>query len=109
VREIAVDWVTLPDFPLTVTTEVPIVAPLVAVNFRVLVFIVGFGVSVAVTPLGRTEIDKLTEPVKPLAAFTATVLLALAPCFRVTLDGEALSVNVGGGLMTNVTEAVAPL
>lgn len=72
-----------------------------------LVFVAGLGVSVAVTPLGRAERERLTEPVNPVAAFTKIVVLELAPCFTVTLEGEALIVNEGGGLTTSVAEAVA--
>lgn len=86
---------------------VPRFAPLVAVNVRVLVFVVGFGENVAVTPLGRFETDRVTAPVNPLAAFTEIVLLALLPCLTDRLDGEAVSVYEGGGFTVRLTDPLA--
>ena len=87
-----VDWPKLPGFPVIVSRLFPRLAPLLAVNVTVLVFVAGFGENVAVTFLGRPETDRLTAPVNPLVAFTDIVLPALFPCLTDRLDGEAVSV-----------------
>ena len=53
------------DVPVIVTVNVPVVAPLLAVSVSVLAPVVLLGLSVAVTPLGWPEADRLTLPVKP--------------------------------------------
>ena len=93
--------------PVIETCVVPRFAPLLAVNVRVLVFVVGFEENVAVTPLGRLETDRVTAPVNKLAAFTEIVLLALLPCLTDRLDGEAASVYEGGGFTTRLTDPLA--
>jgi hypothetical protein len=75
-------------------------------NVTVLVCVAGFGEKVAVTPLGKPETDKLTEPVNPLLPFTKIALLARLPCLIDKLDGEAASVKEGAGFTTRLTEAL---
>jgi len=58
-------FIRLPDVPVMVTVDVPVVAVLLAVSVSVLVFAVVLGLNDAVTPLGRPDADKLTFPVKP--------------------------------------------
>ena len=58
---------------------VPVVAPLLAVNVRLLVVVAELGLNEAVTPLGRPEADRLTLPAKPFCGVTVTVLDPLAP------------------------------
>ena len=58
-------FIKLPDVPVMVTVDVPVVAVLLAVSVSVLVLAVLLGLNDAVTPLGRPEADKLTFPVKP--------------------------------------------
>jgi hypothetical protein len=60
----------LPDVPVTVTVDCPVVAELLAVSVSVLVPVVGFGTKDAVTPLGRPETERLTFPVNPYSGFT---------------------------------------
>jgi hypothetical protein len=55
----------LPDAPVTVTVDCPMVAVLLAVNVSVLVPVVGFGVRDAVTPAGNPDTDRLTVPLNP--------------------------------------------
>ena len=57
----------MPEVPVIVTVDIPIVAPLLAVSVKVLplVAVAGFALNDAVTPLGRPDADKLTLPAKP--------------------------------------------
>ena len=74
---------------MTVTVTIPVVAVLVAVNVRELVEVVGLVVKLAVTPLGRGVVDKVTEPVKLFEGVTVMVVLPLLPCTTETEAGEA--------------------
>ena len=65
--------------PVTVTVVVPVVAVVLAVSVNVLVPVVLEGLKLAVTPLGKPEADKLTEPVKPFVGVTVMVLVPLLP------------------------------
>ena len=89
VRLMVVVCVRLPDVPVTVTVDVPVVAVLFAVRVNVLELVELVGLNDAVTPLGRPEAEKLTVLVKPLDGFTVMVLIPLLPCVTVRLDGEA--------------------
>ena len=71
--------VKLPDVPVIVTVNVPVVAPLLAVSVNVLVLVVLLGLSVAVTALGWPEADRLTLPVKPFSGLTVIVLVVPVP------------------------------
>ena len=77
---------------MTVTVNVPVAAVLLAASVSVLVAVVGFGLNVAVTPLGRGDVDKLTLPLNPFCGDTVIVLVPLLPCTIVPLLGEADSV-----------------
>jgi hypothetical protein len=57
--------VCVPEVPVMVTGYCPRAAVLLAVNVIVLLPVVGFGVNVAVTPLGSPEIARFTLPVNP--------------------------------------------
>ena len=57
--------VKLPDVPVMVTGTVPMGAVPLAVSVTVLAVLAGFGLNIAVTPVGRPEADKLTLPLKP--------------------------------------------
>lgn len=82
--------------PVTVTVNVPVVAPLAAVKVRTLVDVVGFVPKFAVTPDGTLEADRVTLPVNPPVGFTVIVLLPPAPpCVMLTLPGEAERVKLG--------------
>jgi hypothetical protein len=89
VREIVVDFVKLPEIPVTVTVTVPVVAVPLAVRVSALVLVVPLGLNEAVTPLGRPDADKLTLPLKPFCGVTEIVLVPLAPCVIVKLLGDA--------------------
>jgi hypothetical protein len=73
----------------------PVVAVLAAVRVSVLVPVVLVGLKLAVTPLGRPEADRLTDPVKPFLGVTVMVLVPLAPRLIVTLVGDADSEKSG--------------
>lgn len=89
VREMVVVCVRLPETPVTVILLVPVVAVLAAVNVSTLVEVVGLVPKLAVTPLGKADVDRVTDPVKPLRSVSVIVLLPLVPCFTVKLLGEA--------------------
>src|SRR5260370_7137539 len=89
VSDTVVVWVNDPDVPVTVMVLVPVVALLVAVKVRTLLDVVGLVPNVAVTPLGRAELDSDTDPAKPPDGGTVIVLLPLEPCFTVKLLREA--------------------
>ena len=55
----------MPEVPVTVIVLVPVVAVLLAVNVSTLLDVVGLTPNDAVTPLGRPEAERLTDPVKP--------------------------------------------
>lgn len=106
VSEMVVVWVRLPDVPVMVMVLVPVAAVLLAVNVSTLVDVVGFVPNEAVTPLGRAELDRVTDPVKPPESVTVIVLLPLAPCLTVRLAGEAESEKLGVAAAFTVSEIV---
>jgi len=76
--------VRLPEVPVMVTVEVPVVeVPVVAVALAVkvteLVEVVGLVPKLAVTPDGKPEADRVTLPVNPPEGVTVMVLLPLLP------------------------------
>lgn len=95
VKLMVVVWLSVPEVPVTVTVLVPTVAVLLAANVRALVDVVGFVPKLAVTPLGRADVESVTDPVKPFVGDTVIVLLPLVPCFTVRLAGEAESEKLG--------------
>lgn len=79
---------------------------LLAVKVRVLVEVVGLVLNEAVTPLGRAEVESVTDPVKPFRSVSVTVLLPLLPCVTDKLDGEAESEKSGCAGAFTVSEIV---
>lgn len=108
VSEIVVVWLRVPETPVTVMLEVPTVAVELAVKVKTLVEVVGLVPKVAVTPLGRAEVESVTDPVKPFDGVTVMVELPLVPCLTVRLAGEAESEKFGaaGALTVSETEVV---
>ncbi len=108
VSVIEVVWLSVPDTPVTVIVDVPVVAVELAVNVNTLVEVVGLVPNVAVTPLGRAEVESVTDPVKPFDGVTLIVLLPLAPCVTLRLVGEAESEKFGdaGALIVRLTVVV---
>jgi hypothetical protein len=96
VSEMVVVATRLPEVPVIVTVDVPVVAVALAVKLSELVVLVGFGLNAAVTPLGRPEAARLTLPLNPPWSVTVMVLVPAAPpCVIETLPGEAESVKLG--------------
>lgn len=91
VSEMLVVWVNVPDVPVMVTFDVPVVAVELAVNVTTLVDVVGLVPKVAVTPAGKPDAERLTEPVKPFRSVTDTVLLPLLPWVTLNEEGDAES------------------
>lgn len=87
--------VSVPDTPVTVTVAVPVVAVALAVKVSRLVPVVGLVPNTAVTPVGRPEADRVTEPVKPPEGVSVMVLVPVPPCVTLTLAGEADSEKFG--------------
>lgn len=108
VRE--VEAVSVPEVPLTFTVYDPGLAVAPAVKETVLEVVLLVGLKLAVTPVGRPEAVKLTEPVKPFAAATLIAEVAALPPIGADKAVDAgESVKLGG--RATVTELVpdAPL
>jgi len=71
--------VSEPDTPEMVMVEVPTVAVALAVKVSELVVLAGFGEKLAVTPLGKVEVLRVTLPLKPFSGVIVTVVEALLP------------------------------
>lgn len=106
--ETVVEAVSVPEVPLIVTVAVPVAAVLLAVNVSTLEPVAGFVPKLAVTPLGRPVAVSVTLPVKPLAAVTLIVSVALAPCTTETVAAVGARVKLGGRftVSASVVEAV---
>lgn len=102
VRLIVVEWLRVPETPVTVTVAVPVVAVLLAVKVRTLVDVVGLVPNAAVTPAGNPEADKVTLPVKPPEGVSVIVLVPVPPCVTETLAGEAESEKFGAATVVTV-------
>jgi hypothetical protein len=94
VSEIVVDAVMVPEVPVIVTVEVPATAVLLAVSVSTLVEVAGLVANAAVTPLGRPEVARVTEPVNPPTSVTVMVSMALAPWVTDSADAEGARVKL---------------
>jgi len=79
----------LPDVPVMVTVAAPVVAAALAVKVKVLVVLAGFGLKLAVTPLGKPDAERVTLPPKPFDGVMVIALVPLVPCTTLKLVGEA--------------------
>jgi len=79
VSAIVVVAVRVPEVPVMVTVVAPVVAEPLAVRVSTLVEVVGLVANAAVTPLGRPEAARVTEPVNGLTSVTVIVSVPLAP------------------------------
>jgi hypothetical protein len=86
--------VSVPEVPVTVTVEVPTVAVLEAVSVSTLLPVVGFVAKAAVTPVGRPDAARVTEPAKGLTSVTEMVSVPLAPRAIDRLAAERESVKL---------------
>jgi len=93
VSAIVVVAVRVPDVPVIVTVDDPVVAELLAASVSTLLPVVGLVPNEAVTPLGRPEAASVTLPVKPPTSVTVIVEVPLLPWAIVNDDGEAESVK----------------
>lgn len=95
VRLILTECDSVPDLPLTLTLNVPVVAELLTVNVNVLPEVEEFGLKVAVTPAGRLDAEKLTVPVKPRIALTVIVDVPVLPRVTLRLLGDSERLKFG--------------
>lgn len=98
-RENLVVDVRLPEVPLIVTELVPIEAVLVATNVKDVFPFVGFGEKLALTPLGRPAMDRLTSPLKPFVSVMGMLLVRVVPWPSESVPG--LETLKPGALMDN--------
>ena len=100
VSAIAAVAVRLPDFPVTVTAAVPTAALALATKLNVLA-----GLKDAVTPAGKPETVKATDPVNPFAGTTAMAAVPVAPRRSVSAVG-AVSLKLGAAVTVSVNETL---
>jgi hypothetical protein len=98
--------VKVPDFPVTVMVNVPVLARLPTFSVSELDVVAGFGLKEAVTRFGNPEAERLTAPVNPLDGVMVTVAVPLLPRAMLRLDGEADRLKFGPGVTVsdNVVE-----
>ena len=108
VRASVVFAVRLPDVPVMVTVDVPVVAVLLAVSVSTLVPVVGFVPNAAVTPLGRPDAASVTLPANPFTSVTLMVLVPLLPWVIDRLLGESESVKLAVAAPVRVLIRVGP-
>ena len=84
---------------VTVALNVPVVAVLLAVNFRVELPVPGAameaGVKLAVTPAGNPDTERLTAELNPFEPAVEIVVEAVLPCVTERLVGAALTEKSG--------------
>ncbi len=96
VSEIVVVALRFPEVPVMVNVLVPPAAVELAVRVNVLLVVADAGENVAVTPFGRPETARFTDPVNPDCGRTVTVEVTEPPRFSDKPPGNALSVKLGG-------------
>lgn len=99
-------WLKLPDVPLTVMVNVPVVALLPAVRVSTLLFVVGLVLNDAVVPLPMPLAESVTLPVKPPEGVTVIVLLPLELRVITRLVGDADKVKLAAATGFTVSETV---
>ena len=100
-------WLSTPDFPVTVTVKVPVVARLPADRVSVLELVAGFWLNAAVVPLCKPEADSVTPPLKPFNGVTVMIVPALLPRPMLKVAGEADKLKFGAAF--TVRESVVEL
>lgn len=88
-------FASVPDFPVTVTVNVPVFARLPTASVRVLEDVAGFGLSDADTLFGSPEADRLTVPVNPFDGAMAMLELPFLPREMLKVEGEAERLKFG--------------
>ena len=108
-RVMVVVAVSVPEVPVMVTVNAPVVAVLLPVSVRTLLPVVGLVPNAAVTPVGSPDAASVTLPVKGLTSATVMVSVTLLPCVTVRVDAEGESVKLPpapGTVTVMVTELV---
>lgn len=113
-RVIVVLLLRLPEVPVTVKVNVPMVAAPVADRVKRLVVVAGFVPKMALTPLGRPEAVKFTLLLNPFRGLIVTVVEPAAPWRKVKLVGDAERVKPGcgaeaGQLLTRFAALTVPM
>ena len=113
-RERVVVLVKPADVPVIVTVKVPGVTVPAADRVTRLLAKVGFVPKLAPTPFGRPEALKLTLPLNPLSGLIEMVVETEAPCWMVTLAGDAERRKLGwvvdeGQLLTRFVALRLPM
>ena len=85
--------------PVIETELVPIEAVPVAINVKDVFPFVGFGEKLAVTPLGRPAMDRLTSPLKPFDSVMGMLLVRVVPW--PSTSGPGLETLKPGALIVN--------
>jgi len=96
----------VPEVPVIVTVNAPVVAVLLAVRVSMLEVVEAAGLKEAVTPLGSPVAVKATLPVNPPVSVTVTVSVPLAPCFTETVAGEEVRLKPATGKALTVSAMV---
>ena len=77
-----------PEVPVMVTVDEPVAAELLAVSVSTLVEVAGLVANAAVTPLGKPDAARVTDPENGLTSVTVMVSVPLAPCLTVRVEAE---------------------
>jgi hypothetical protein len=95
VRDITEVCLRLPEIPVMVTGNVPVVAVLLTLTVSVLALVVLIGLNATVTPEGTPIAESVTLPLKPFCPITLITLLPLAPRGIVSAEEEAERLKLG--------------
>ena len=110
VSAIVAVWVIPPPVAVMVTFVVPVVAVLLAEKVSVELPLPGaaieLGLKLAVTPVGRAEVDSETAELKPPLTEVEIVLLPELPCVTDRLVGDALTLKSGVAVAVTVSAIV---
>ena len=100
--------VRLPEVPVIVTVAAPTVAVALAVKVSTLVDVVGLVAKTAVTPVGRPDAARVTEPVNGLTSVTVIVSVPVPPCATdsVAADRESVKLPPVATVSAMVVDAV---
>ena len=105
-RVMFVAAVVVPEVPVTVMVNAPVVAVLLAVSVSTLELVEDVGLKEAVTPLGIPDAVNATLPVNPPTSVTVMVSVPLDPCLMDREDAEGLRVKPVVTLGLTVREMV---
>ena len=86
VRDISEVCLRLPEIPVIVTGNVPVVAVLLTLRVTVLALVVLIGLNATPTPEGTPVAERVTIPLKPFCPTTLITLLPLPPRGTVSVE-----------------------